>query len=258
MLFNKEILFLHPVKTAGMSLTNFFITRLKAPIFYVAQKNHHGAYLNWSEVVCLVGNRHGNLPYARDYLQTFENFSIDAFKVIISVIRNPYAIEYSRFHYFAKDIDWIHPNAKEVLLARQGDFEAFAKEAPYYYCRETGLPGIQHYYEIDGKIPNNLKILRFEKLDEDLKDVFVGNRVKTDRLRGIKRIPKRDGIKNPLSFLMEVLSVFQIYQPYRLPQLNRTKKKTSLQDVLTPEVEQAIYEKYKWVFDNGYYTRRRF
>ncbi len=257
MLFNKEILFLHPVKTAGMSLTAYFISRLKPPIFYVAQKDHHGIYLNWSEVICLLGNRHGNLPYARDYLQQFANFSIDTFKVIISVIRNPYAIEFSRFNYFAKDIDWIHPNAKEVLLAKQGDFEAFAKEAPYSYSRESGLTGIQHYYEINGETPRNFYLLRFESLDDDLKRLFADSKIRTDRIRSIKHIPKRSLIKKPLSGLMEALSLLQIYRPYRLPQLNRTRKKSSLHDLLTPEVEQAIYNKYRWVFDKGYYQRMR-
>ena len=258
MLFNKELLFLHPVKTAGMSLTNYLLSRLHPPIFYVAQENHHGVYLNWSEIICLIGNRHGNLPYAREYLRQFPDFSLDAFKVILSVLRNPYSIEISRFYYFAKDIDWIHPESKEVILAKQGDFENFAKEAPYNYCKESGLPGIEHYYEIDGKLPKNIRLLRFENLDQDLARVFVDNKIKTDKIRGLKSIPKRSVLKAPVSVLTETLSIFKLYKPYRLPQINITGKKNNHRDLLSKESEQAIYNKYKWVFDNGYYERHRF
>jgi hypothetical protein len=258
MLFNNEILFLHPVKTAGMSLTNFFLTRLRAPIFYVAQENHHGIYREWDEIICLIGNRHGNLPYAIDYLKKFSGFSIDSFKVVVSVLRNPYSIEISRFYYFAKNIDWIHPDSKEVLLAKNGDFETFAKEAPYNYSKKTGLPGIEHYYEIDGKIPKNVRILRLENIDQDLNNVFTENKIKTDKARSLKRIPKRNVLKSPKAVLMEALSILKLYKPYRLPQINITGKTNSIRDLLTKESEQAIYNKYKWVFDNGYYERFRF
>jgi hypothetical protein len=258
MIFNKEVLFLHPVKTGGISLTNFFLSRLKAPIFYVAQKGHHGKYKYWNGVVSLIGNRHGNLPYAENYLKQFANYSLEKFKTIISVVRNPYLTELSRFYYFAKDIEWIDPNAREVILARQGDFECFAKDAPYNYCTESGLSGIQHYFTIDGITPSNMTILRCEHLEEDLQNTFVKHDIGMNYFRGFRNIAKRDILLRPISVIEEALSIMKMYKPYKLPRLNQTNKKKSLEELLTPMAERHIYEKYKWLIDQKFYRRIEF
>lgn len=255
MIFNKEVLFLHPVKTGGTSLTNFLLSRLKSPVFYVSQKGHHGKYNQWDEIISLIGNRHGNLPYARDFLKQFVNYSIEKFKIIISGIRNPYAIELSRFYFFARDIEWIKPDAREVILARRGDFETFAREAPYNYCRESDLPEIQHYYTIDGAIPANMTMLRCENLKDDFKYAFNKNKIRFNRFRGFKNIPKRDVYKRPWGVVKDALSILGIHDTYHLPRLNVSRKDKTLDELLTPAAERAIYNKYKWVFDQGLYKR---
>jgi hypothetical protein len=256
MVFNKELLFIHVLKTAGMSLTHFFLSRLSAPIHYITQKGHFGDYATWSGVITVIGNRHGDLHYARNFLKSF-NLLIEDFKTIISVIRNPYASEISRFFYFARDLNWIDPRAPEVILAKQGDFESFAKNAPYKYG-ESDNPDISRYYTVDGKMPNNMGLLRFENLQKDLAKILSERKIRFSKTRSLKYSTQKLKVKRPQGTIKDVLSILKIYKPYRIPHVNRTKKPYTLEELITPEAEIAIYKKYKWVFDNGYYDRITF
>lgn len=142
-------------------------------------------------------------------------------------------------------------------MAKNGDFETFAKNAPYNYGGIDSAD-ISHYYTIDGKMPKNIAILRLESLEKDLEKVLIENKIKLSKLRGLKYSTKKLNFKRPLGTIRDVLSIMEIYQPYRIPHQNRTEKSHTLEELITPEAEDAIYKKYKWVFDNGYYERITF
>lgn len=98
-----------------------------------------------------------------------------------------------------------------------GSFLEFARHAPLGKRPPTR---IEDYYELDGAAPANLRILRYENLERELYDA----------VRPILPITHSLGRYNA-----------EPHPPYR--------------DFHTPDVEEAIYRKYRWAFDSGYYAR---
>jgi hypothetical protein len=166
------------------------------------------------------GVRHETLHQASDTLAGLGR-RIEDLEVIIAVIRNPYDLEVSRFHFFRRGHLGIRGFAHEYAeeLALSGDFAAFAARAAYH----GQLPGrIEDWFEIDGRMPPNLRILRFETLDA--------------------------GLSRALAPFCRIVSP--------LPQLNASAH-APYKEYLTPEIEEAIYQKYRWPFDRGFYVRER-
>ena len=94
----------------------------------------------------------------------------------------------------------------------------FAVESLYHGRK---LSEVYKYFEIEGKMPSNINVLRFENLQADLKNA-----------------------------LLEVGIEFG--SP--LPIVNKTKH-GHYREYLTPKAEKAIYKRYEWLFDNGFYER---
>jgi hypothetical protein len=240
MLFNDRLLFLHVPKTAGTSVTSFLVRNLKGAITLTepadlppevdglqAGQRMTLQFRRWRRKLGFLRNphvrriggvRHETLPQASERLQQLGKSLVD-FEAIFAVIRNPYDLEVSRFHFFRRGHLGIRGFAHEYAeeLAQSGDFAAFAERAAYH----GRLPGrIEDWFEINGRIPANLRILRFETLEADL-------------LRGLAPFCK---IVSPL------------------PKLNASQHAPYM-NYLTPEIEIAIYNKYRWLFDRGYYDR---
>ena len=139
--------------------------------------------------------------------------------MVLAVIRNPYDLEVSRFHYLRRGHLGVPglANTYPEKLARAGDFATFAHRAPYH----GRLPGrLEAWFEIDGRMPSNLHVLRFEGLEQDLHRAvmpFCPN-------------------------------------PSALPCLNASEHEHYAQ-YLSSDVEEAIYRKYRWAFDRGFYQR---
>jgi hypothetical protein len=96
-------------------------------------------------------------------------------------------------------------------------FQAFADRAPYH----GRLPGrLEDWFEINGQMPSNLRVLRFETLEQDLR---------------------------------RALSPFSRNHS-QLPRLNASEHRPYAH-YLTPGIEKAIYRKYRWAFDRGLYPR---
>lgn len=143
--------------------------------------------------------------------------ALEQFSLILAVTRNPYEMELSRYNYLRLGHSWDKGKAQKLALA--GNFEEFAVNAPLFGWNPSK---IEYYYTIGGAKPVNMKIVRFENLSSDL-DIALC-----------------DYIENPLS----------------IPHENKTKK-TDYKDQLNKKIEVAIYNKYKWVFDSGMYSRAR-
>ena len=83
---------------------------------------------------------------------------------------------------------------------------------------------MKDFYLLDGRFPGNLRLLRFERLIEDLRDA----------LRDVG-----------------------IVAPEEVPRINQSRR-GDYRSYYTPQAEEAVYGRYRWVFDEGFYPRLDF
>ena len=215
MLFNQNLLFLHVPKTGGMAVTQKLLKVLPKPIYYALPAGAKDKVNNPPEIIAVAGKRHGNLQEAQDWLAKYDK-NLASFKTIVATVRNPYAIEVSRYFYLRLGHPWDKGKAQEIAL--DSDFETFAVKSPYFNRKSAE---IEKYFLIDGLIPDNLAIIKQEQLDSDLADVLAQLNISLD-----SPIPKKNGTKHG------------DYHQY-----------------LTPKAEKAIYQRYQWLFDADLYQR---
>lgn len=240
MLFNDKLLFVHVPKTAGTAITQFLIDNLQGPVTLTQQSQLAEASIRlpvlvraklrlqeimlglgvWypRHVTVMAGKRHERLGEARDTLASLGR-TLEDFRTIIAVVRNPYDLEVSRYHFQRLGYHGVRgvAHGPAQKLAMEADFETFAIRARY---AGRNPAQIEDWYEIDGRRPENLRILRFENLEEDLQDA----------LRDLCPVA------------------------VRLPRVNATEH-GPYTTYLTARAEDAIYRKYRWLFDNGFYLR---
>ena len=242
MLFDDKLLFVHVPKTAGMAVTSFLIHNIPgsmtltepsgAPNPSVPLPALVRAKLTVKQILTMSrlwyprrvrvvrGKRHERLIDARETLARFDR-RLDDFHAILAVVRNPYDLEVSRYHFLRLGYHGIRglARSREQRLAIAKDFEQFALTAPFDGRRGVR---IEQWYEIDGRMPANLRVLRFETLEDELLRAFGEIYPVTSAL----------GRENASG-----------HDPYGT--------------YLTPASEDAIYRKYQWLFDKGYYAREQ-
>ena len=218
MLFNQDLLFLHVPKTGGMAVTQKLLGILPKPIYYALPEGAKNKVHNPPKIIAVVGKRHGNLQQAQDWLKDYDR-SLHSFKKIVATIRNPYAMEVSRYFYLRLNRPWDRGKAQTIAL--NSDFETFALESPYFGRK---LSRVEDYFLIDGKMPENMAIIKQEQLDEDLNRVLAELNITIDG-----SVKRQNGTK---------------HADYR--------------EYLTLTAEAAIYRRYQWLFDAGFYTREAF
>jgi len=240
MLFSEKLLFIHVPKTAGMSVEKFLIDNIQEGVtvtdgrgpanpsirlpafvtFKLGVKRIVAGAAAWNRpsVNTVDGSRHVRLRDAQKILAPFGR-QLSDFHLIIAVVRNPYDLEVSRYHFLRLGFHGVKGLAQNVEqeIAMAGDFERFAADAPYH----GRLPaGIENWYELDGKMPENLRIIRFETLEADLRHAV--------------------GQLYPISAGLRRLNA-TAHAPY--------------QSFLTRKSEEGIYRKYRWLFDRQFYRR---
>ncbi len=133
-------------------------------------------------------------------------------------MRNPYDLELSRYAYLRKDLPQDRGKAQAIALAH--DYRHYLKEAPFFGYNP---PRLDLYFHIDGAIPDNLRILRFESLLEDIAGHLA---------------PYLD-------------------PDYELPHHNASPHE-HFSSVYDAEMEQLCYDRNRWFFDQGFYERLAF
>jgi len=223
MLFNDEVMFLHVPKTGGMSITTYLLNNLPGTIYLSvppAAFDHASRSAKFADVrerlQLVPGRRHEDLFQAGQIAGKFGR-SLQDFKLIMAVVRNPYDLEVSYYCHLRKESVRKRSGRGRLAtsLAASGDFETFAKSAPYY----GHLPSrIERYYSLSGGTPDNMQIIRLEEIDGDL----------------------------------AVVAPFSLRR-WSMPHYNRTNGRRQWADYLTPTAESAIYEKYRYLF--SFYPR---
>jgi hypothetical protein len=235
MIFTKDLVFLHPPKTAGMSTTQYLLEVLPEPV-YLSQPLHDDTVP--PTVIQIPGKRHETLAEASEVV-TRHGFDLRQFPLILATIRNPYDLEVSRWAFLRQRHPW--ERGPEQELACTSTFEEFAVRneqrggswatdalAHLGQNTVTGNPGgrpypneLKDFFTIDEQIPSNLRIIRFETLVTDLREA----------LRSI-------GVEGQADF----------------PWVNRSQREP-YPVYYTPRAEEAVYQRYRWAFDTGFYPR---
>lgn len=218
MLFSQDLLFLHVPKTGGMAVTQKLLNVLPKPIYYALPEGAKNKVHNPPDIIAVAGKRHGNLQQAQEWVAEYGK-TLASFKIIIATVRNPYAMEVSRYFYLRLGHPWDRGKAQKIAL--DSDFETFAVQSPYF-GRKSSL--VEKYFLLNGKIPDNLIVIKHEQLYSDL---------------------------------AKVLAELDITLASSITKVNSTKH-ADYHQYLTPKAEAAIYQRYQWLFDAGFYPRETF
>jgi len=97
MVFNHDVLFLHVPKTGGVSVTNYLLQVLPAPVYYVT-KGPIGLADAREGVSFIPGEAHQTLATARKFLPG-HGFELEQFPRILATLRNPYDLTVSYYTY---------------------------------------------------------------------------------------------------------------------------------------------------------------
>jgi hypothetical protein len=213
MIFCKDLLFVHVPKTGGASVSKYLLKVLPKPVYWTHPEA--GETPSNPGVVHIRGVAHESLEEARDVIQEY-GYDIAEIPLILAVLRNPYSLEVSRYAYLKKGYIWDRGNNQELALYE--DFESFAIKST-----DHGGPGmsLQTYFLLDGRMPENLRVIKMENLAE-----------------GVKEALRTVGIETTDDFPEENVSEHDPFLSY-----------------YTRAAEEAVYQRYKWVFDEGFYKR---
>lgn len=212
MIFSEDFLFLHVPKTAGMSVSNALLKYLAGEVYYAVQEGHAKRQRG---INVIKGSRHQTLVGADAYFESMGlKHRVDSFRYIMTMVRNPYEMEVSRFHYLRKGHPWDKGRAQK--LAVTGDFPGFVAGSSWWF-------DFKDYYTLDGRIPDNMYIVRYEGFEQTMQLNFS--------------------------------SCFK--KKFKTKSVNRSHD-TDYRDYFSLELEELVYKKYQWIFDKGFYPRELF
>ena len=216
MIWNNEILFLHLPKTAGMSMTALLEENLSGPV--CISEPGIDRRLEKDGLIYFPGKRHENLFDAESFF-TYRNRSVFDFEKVLVVMRNPYDLEVSRYFYLRKGRDVDRGPAQEIAMSC--DFTEYLQRAPFFGQKP---PRLDKYFSMNGMIPDNMAILRYENLSNDIE------------------------------FNLEK---FLKSKDYKLNHINKSNRKPAT-DLYDKETEEMCYLRHRWFFDKGFYSRQKF
>lgn len=213
MLIGEKFLFLHIPKTAGKSLTKYMIEAWPGDIHgYVSP----GQVAELAEVVrpgvtLEAASGHQGMVGAKKLLRQ-RGRRLSDMTAIFACVRNPYDLIVSTY-FFMRATFRNNRDRRNFQLANSLEFEEF--------CMQYEPRAIEAWLTLNGKVPRNLRLLRFEALEADLAEV-------ADEYG---------------------------FKAATLPHLNRTPHRHYSCYVQSAACERVIYEKHRYVFDIGLYSR---
>ena len=158
--------------------------------------------------------RHETLDDAATFFDE-RHIWLEQFEQFVVVMRSSYELELSCFAYLLKDLPWDRGKAQELVL--EGGFRQHLATALFFGMNP---PGLDLYYHVEGHIPDNLVILRYEKLAAEIE-------------------------RHIASYLES---------GYEVPHENKSKH-APVGQVYDVELAALCYQRHKWFFDNGFYSR---
>jgi len=162
MLWCEDYCFVHYPKTAGKTLTRFFVKAWPHPIagFISRGQVNELADCELEKTGIVVGRGHENLADSKRIIAEAGG-DIRAMKGVFCAIRNPYDLMVSNYHFMRKEFRWKANKAREnFIIAAENDFVDF--------CEKVTVSSPSGWMELDGEQPANLQIIRFEHLNDDL------------------------------------------------------------------------------------------
>jgi hypothetical protein len=161
------------------------------------------------------GLRHESMNEAKALLAKY-GFDISEIPLILAGLRNPYSLEVSRYAYLRTGHPWDEgPNQDLALTA---DFTTFARES---YDHMAGRTKLEDYFLLGGAFPSSLQVVQSENLSEEVE---------------------------------AALRKVDITTSAEFPWVNRSIHEDFL-SYYTKEAEEAVYQRYRWIFDQGFYER---
>lgn len=220
MLWNRRFLFLHYPKTAGISLTEAFVAAWERPVFGIVAPGQRQTMRHRNDELVFLTSGSGHESFARaHHILSAAGVDIAAFEAIFVAVRNPYDLMVSNYFFMRRTYASLSqqggnagPEHVKFRFAAEADFARF--------CERIPMSDISGWLTLDGRVPDNLEIIRFEALAEEF-----------------ARIGKKYGMKD-----------------VALPRLNASRH-GAYQTYLTPDIERAIYRKLPYLFDQGFYPR---
>lgn len=215
MLWCQDYLFVHYPKTAGKTLSRFFVQAWPRPIGgYISRGQvNELADCELEKTDIVVGRGHENLRESAEIVAAAGG-DIHRMKGIFCCIRNPYDLMVSNYH-FMRQTFAANRERPNFIIANENDF--------VNYCEKVGVSSPSNWMTIDGKQPDNLQIIRFEQMNDDL-----------------NRYSEKFGFDMPT-----------------LGHLNASKR-AHYSEYMCERAEQAIAEKFSYWFDEGLYQRESF
>jgi hypothetical protein len=216
MLWNEKFCFLHYPKTAGKSLTKFFLAALPRPIKGRVSKGQLAEVsdLDLEGVELMVGRGHENMLETKRFLEA-DGVDFDGLTAIFVCVRNPYDLMVSNYFYMRQNFHGANVKRPNFIIANENNFED--------YVEKVGIASPRNWMTVEGKRPEQLRVIKFENMASELEKV-----------------------SQDFNF------------PYvRLPHLNSAER-GHYSEYMSPRIEECIYEKLKYVFDEGYYKRESF
>lgn len=217
MLWCDDYLFVHYPKTAGKTLTKFFLQAWSHPIsgYISAGQVKELADCELEKTNIVVGRGHENLTESSKIIADAGG-NIADMKGLFCCIRNPYDLMVSNYHFMRQEYRWKANKVRaNFIIAAENDFASF--------CEKVSVSSPRNWMCIDGQQPENLQIIQFEKMNDDL-----------------------NHYSEKFGFDMPVLG-----------HLNASKR-AHYSEYMCERAERAIAEKLSYWFDEGYYERESF
>ncbi|NPD47856.1 hypothetical protein [Lentimicrobium sp. S6] len=216
MVYNNEVLFIHLGKTGGMSVTNYLCNVLKPPVIHVISEEVTESTKQAGYEIHHSWKRHANLVEASSYFKKI-GIKLSDFKLIICVVRNPIDLDFSYYKHLRtkRYREALFANDNNLLLYKvsKADYKTFAL---HHFTHYHGK--LKDFFEIDGIIPDNLRVVKFENL---------------------------------VNVIPELVKPFSVKE-FPFPHSNKSTEEKKQKTELNAAEFNSIYKKYDYLFDKFY------